>query len=311
MLELLADVALHPSFPDIAVQTAREDMVADIQEEEEDPVGLAFRSLRRLCFGSVSYGNSPGGTCDSVRNLSRAALLTMHAALMQGQNAVLSLAGDIGADSLTPLVNKLFGPMPAGQGCEFCATPAQQQADVQIPAPADKEQAVLAIALPALPLHHPDVPKLLLLDEWCQDMAGPVYSEIREKRGLAYHASSCLLRGVDAGCLFFSLETAPHLIPQARSAMEQLLTRLAEQGMPAEALERARATSLSSRRIAAQSLGKVCSATAVDTVLGLGHDHAERMMSALACVTHSEMQEFIRRLFAPGNTRTYLTLLSE
>ena len=309
MLELLADVALHPTLPQEAVQTAREDMLTDIQEDEEDPVSCAFRHLRRLCFGSVSYGNSPGGETESVSSLSRHDLRLLHAQLMRGSNAVLSLAGDLPPDDLEALVRSLFGEMPAGDPPVMVSTPPQCAADARMPAPSEKEQAVLALAIPSLPLSHKDLPLLLLLDEWCQDMSGPVYAEIREKRGLAYHASSSQLMGVDAGCLYFSLETSPDLLPQARAALDATLARLAEQGMPPAALERARATALSARMLAAQSTGKICSATAVDMLLGLGADHAERMMEALAAVSPEQMQAFIRRLLAPSGVRTYVSLV--
>ena len=79
--------------------------------------------------------------------------------------------------------------------------------------------------------------------------------------------------------------------------------------MPPEALERARATALSARMLSAQSIGKTCSASAVDALLGLGADHAERMIEALAAVKHEQMQDFIRcRLLAPSAVRTWLAL---
>ena len=309
MMELLADVALHPSFPDSAVQTAREDMLADIQEEEEDPVGLTFRRLRELCFGRVSYGLSPGGYAEGVRSLTREDLVTMHSALMRGGNAVLALAGDIEPEQVEPLLVRWFAAMPEGQGLPPVDTPSQRPADAHIPTPDGKEQAVFALAVPSLPLGHPDYEALLLLDEWCQDMAGPVYSEVREKRGLAYHSSSGLLQGVDVGCLFFSLETSAELLPQARATMEAVLARLAEEGMPPEALERARATALSARMLAYQSLARVCGSTAVDTLLGLGCDYAERSLRALAEVSHEQMQSLIHRLLGSGSVRTCLTLM--
>ena len=310
MLELLADVALHPTFPQDAVQTAREDLLTDIQEDEEDPVSCAFRRLRSLCFGGVSYGNSPGGTLQSVAGLSRGDICRLHEQLMCGRNAVLSLAGDLQPAAVEELLRSLFADMPTGAPPVLADTPTQRAADAQLPAPSDKEQAVLALAMPSLPLAHEDMPMLLLFDEWCQDMTGPIYTEIRERRGLAYHASSSLLLGVDAGCIYFSLETSPGLLPEARAALENTLDRLATEGMPPAALERARATALSARMLAAQSTGKICSATAVDTLLGLGADHAERMTEALRAVSHAQMQRFIRtQLLAPTAVRTFVSLL--
>lgn len=311
MLELLADVALRPIFPQEAVLTAREDIVADIQEDEQNPVSCAFRRLRKLCFGAVSYGNPPGGEVGSVSSLTREDVVRMHERLMCGENAVLSIAGDIEPEEVKSRISEFFACMATGAPPALAETPQQNPADAQMPAPCEKEQAVLALAMPSLPLGHEEMPLLLLLDEWCQDMAGPIYTEIREKRGLAYHASSSLLQGADAGCLFFSLETSPELLPQARAALDATLERLAEEGIPPAALESARATALASRMLASQSIGKICSGTAVDTLLGLGADCAERTIERLLQVQHEQMQSFIRRLLARDAVRTYITLLPE
>lgn len=233
----------------------------------------------------------------------------MYERLMRGGNAVLSIAGDIEPEEVKSRIMEFFADMPAGDAALLSDTPQQRPADVQMPAPSDKEQAVLALALPSLPLGHEEMPLLLLLDEWCQDMAGPIYTEIREKRGLAYHSSSSLFQGVDAGCFFFSLETSSELLPQARAALDDTIARLAEEGMPPAALERARATALSSRMLASQSIGKLCSGTAVHVLLGLGADYAERTIKQLSQVQHEQMQRFIRRLLSRDAVHTYITLL--
>lgn len=308
MLELLADVALHPTLPDEAVQTAREDMLADIREEEDDPEALAFRHLRRLCFGDMSYGHTAAGSLESVASLTRDHLAAQHARILCGANTVLSLAGHVQPEQLMPLVRRLFGAMPQGCPAATEPTPPQQPADAHLPAPAGKQQAVLALALPALPICHADQTLLTLLDEWCQDMAGPIFSEIREKRGLAYHAASSLLLGTDAGCLFFSVQTSPELLSEARSALEAVLAQLAEHGMPPEALERARATAVAARLLMAQSIGKVGASSAVDELLGPGADAAERMLRELEHVQPAQMDAFIRRILAPDAVRTWITL---
>lgn len=308
MLELLAEVALHPSFPEDAVQTAKEDMLVNIEEEEESPVGVAFRRLRALCFGDSSYGHLPSGTRESVASLSRASVQEMHARLFCGQNIVVSLVGDIDQESIEAQVHRLFSEAPAGECMRFCPTPPQRAGELSVPGPEQKEQAVLALAVPSLALDHEDLPLLMLLDEWCQDMAGPIYSEIREKQGMAYHASSGLLMGVDAGCLFFELETSPQLLPQARVALSAVLAELAEHGMPQEALERARATALSSRLLASQSAARLSSDMAVDEALGLGAEHSVRVLEALRHVSAEQMRAFMRRILAPEGVRSWVSV---
>ncbi len=302
MLELLADAALHPTFPAEAVATAREDMVADILDAQEDPASEAFRQLRLACFGPASYGLHPDGTVESVETLTREHLAAHHARLMCGRNAVLAICGDFEPGDMLKQVQELFGAMPAGEPAVLTPTPAQRAADLCIPC--DKEQAVLALAVPSLTATDPDIPLQLLFDEWCRDMAGPIYTEIRENRGLAYYAASAALQGTDAGCMFFYLGTSPQAMPEARAALNDVLARLAREGMPQEALESARATVLTSRLLASQSAGKLCSAMAVDTLLGLPPDYADTLPERLRSITTEQMNAFISRLLSPQGTRT-------
>ncbi len=306
LLELLADATLHPTLPAEVVENEKNAMVADIQDAEEDPAALAFRKLRGLCFGSVSYGNHRDGTVESVQSLTREALLAQHARLVCAQNAVLAVAGDIDPAAVVATAEKLFAGMPAGMPAERTATPAQMPADaVEI---LDKEQAVLALAVPASNALSDTAPAQLLFEEWCRDMAGPLFDEIREKRGLAYYAAASSLLGVDAGCLYFYLGTAPEQLAEARAVLEDTLNRLATEGMPADALERARSTALTARVLALQSCGKRCAGMAVNTLLGLGADYDDRVPDLLRAVTPESMNQFIATVLSPAATRTWISV---
>ena len=309
LLELLADATLHPTLPAEVVENEKNAMVADIQDAEEDPAALAFRKLRGLCFGSVSYGNHRDGTVESVQSLTREALLAQHARLVCAQNAVLAVAGDIDPAAVVATAEKLFAGMPAGMPAERTATPAQMPADaVKI---LDKEQAVLALAVPASNALSDTAPAQLLFEEWCRDMAGPLFDEIREKRGLAYYAAASSLLGVDAGCLYFYLGTAPEQLAEARAVLEDTLNRLAAEGMPADALERARSTALTARVLALQSCGKRCAGMAVNTLLGLGADYDDRVPDLLRAVTPESMNRFIATVLSPAATRTWISVKPE
>lgn len=303
LLEILADAALHPTFPAEALATEKEAMIADILDAEEDPAALAFRRLRRLCFGPVSYGNHRDGTAESVRSLTRADVATQHARIVCAQNAVLAVAGDIDPTAVRALAEKLFSAMPAGQPAAMVATPPQQAGEDVFTA--EKEQAVLALAVPGCTAAADEVPLQALFEEWCRDMSGPMFAELREKRGLAYYAAAASLLGTDAGCLYFYLGTDPARLAEARAALEQLLSELAEQGMPAEALERARATALAGRLLSLQSCSKRCEGMAVNTLLGLGADYDDQVPALLRAVTPAAIKDYIARLLAPAGIRTW------
>lgn len=306
LLELMADAALHPALPEEAIETEKKAMIADILDAEEDPASLAFRRLRRLCFGAVSYGNHRDGSIESVTALNRETLVQHHARMMCAGNAVLAVAGDIDPETVVTLAQQLFGTMPTGSKAVGIPTPAQIPGDETLTS--GKEQAVLAVALPALSATDDDVPVQTLFEEWCRDMSGPIFSEIRERRGLAYYSAAASLLGLDTGCLYFYLGTAPEQVDEARQALSDTLLRLAEDGMPEDALERTRAAALTGRLLSLQSCGKQCSAMAVNTLLGLGADYNDRLPDMLKAITPQAMNSYIARVLAPTATRTWITV---
>lgn len=308
MLSLLADILLHPTFPEEAVETEKEAMLADIRDAAEDPISVASRHLRRLCFGPVSYGNSPDGTEESVSALTREDLLRQHARLACGRNAVLAVAGDMEPSAVRAQVEALLGDLPPGEAAVGVPTPPQMAADERLQLPSEKEQAVLMLALPGLSVHAADTPCQKLFHEWCRDMAGPVFRDIREKRGLAYYASSQCWQGTDAGGFSFYLGTSPDKVEEARAALEALLERLASDGMPEEALRCARSTAETCHLTAQQSCGTLCFRMALDTLLGLGPEHADALPARLEAVTPERMNDYIRRLLSPTVPHTWVTV---
>lgn len=306
LLALLADAALRPALPTEAIETEKKAMMADVLDAEEDPASLAFRRIRSLCFGGISYGNHRDGTVESIRSLNRSTLTAHHARLMCGRNAVLAVAGDIDPEAVVQLAEQLFGSMPAGVPATGTPTPPQMPGDDTISA--GKEQAVLVVALPALTATDDDVPLQTLFEEWCRDMSGPVFSEIRERCGLAYYAAAVSLLGLDTGSLYFYLGTAPEQVEEARTALSDILCQLSENGMPEDALERSRSAALTGRLLSLQSCGKQCSAMAVNTLLGLGADYNDRLPDMLKAITPQAMNSYIARILAPTATRTWVTV---
>lgn len=305
-LDVLADVCLRPTFPEEHVRRERDAMTADVLDSLEDPVALAFRELKLLCYGRVSYGNPTDGTPESLSRLTGDALIRQHRRILCGANGALCLTGDFDCCRAEELVRLVFSPMPAGS--RACGVPTPPQRAGELTLCRDKEQAVLALALPGVSVLSPEYPTMLLLNEWCRDMAGPFFTEIREKRGMAYYASSTALFGIDAGNFCLYLGTSPGQEDAARAALEETIAALHAHGMPPDALKRVRAAALSAHLMHTQSQARLCSTIAVDTVLGLPSDRVNTAAALIREVRAENMQALIGRVFSPCATRSWVTV---
>ncbi len=307
-LDVLADVCINPTFPEELVKRERDAMLADVLDSLEDPSELAFRELKRQCYGEVSYGNPTDGSPESIPNLTRELLAEQKKRILCAENAALCLVGDFDCDEAESHIRHTLGAMKRGRRICSVATPPQRSSDRVLVR--NKEQTVIVAALPGVNVLSSEYRAVLLLNQWCRDMAGPIFSEIREKRGLAYYAASTVLFGVDAGNFCIYLGTSSEQCDAARRAVEETMQLLYETGMPEETLERVRAGALSAQAMAMQSPGRLCSAIAVDAVLGLPVDSVDRASEQIRGVSVKEVNQVMKRIFSPQAVRTWVTVKS-
>lgn len=302
-LELMADVVMNPSFPEDAFRREKESFVADAEEDLEDPLSVAFRQERKVAYGHVSYGNSPSGTPESLSSLTVQDVKRQYERIICASNAVICISGDVRKEEVLPLLEKHLGGMRAGTPPVLTPTPALRAGrEVTV---LDKQQAVLVVGVPGVDVASPEMAQALLFQSWCSDMAGPVFTNIREEAGLAYYASSSLFIGMDAGGICFYLGTSPEQLEEAGRRLEKTLEMIHEQGMTEEDLERTKASALSSRLLAMQSNGALCQMLALDILFGLPLDAFERQTTAIRNMELERVNAFIRKVLDPAQPRSW------
>lgn len=301
-LELMADVVMNPSFPEDAFLREKESFVADAEEDMEDPLSVAFRQERKVAYGPVSYGNSPSGTPESLSSLTVQDVKSQYERIICASNAVICISGDVRKEEVLPLLEKRLGGMRKGTPPVLTPTPALQAGrEVAV---LDKQQAVLVVGLPGVDVASPEMAQALVFQAWCSDMAGPVFTSIREEAGLAYYASSSLFIGMDAGGICFYLGTSPEQLEEAGERLEKTLEMIQERGMTEEELERTKASALSSRLLAMQSNGALCQMLALDILFGLPLDAFERQTDAIRGMTLDQVNAFIKKVLDPAQPRS-------
>ena len=102
-LELMSDVALHPTFPDAEIERLRARRIAGIQAEKSSPGTVAQNALAAAVFGRAHpYGHSLGGEEIDAKKLTRAELVRAYERLFVPKNAAIVVAGDITKDAILP-----------------------------------------------------------------------------------------------------------------------------------------------------------------------------------------------------------------
>jgi zinc protease len=192
-LELLADVALHPTFPQSEIERVRSERLTSIVQEKDEPFSLAFRVLTASLYGPRhSYGYPDSGTTESVKAISRDDLQHFWQQNYFPDDAALVVMGNIKLAALKPLLEKQFGAWKAGRPAPaVLGSPATTDAKVILVDRPGAPQTTLACFTMGLARSTPDYAPVEVMNT---DLGGLFSSRInmnlREAHGYTYGAFS-------------------------------------------------------------------------------------------------------------------------
>lgn len=116
-LNLFAEVALNPSFPQKELERLIQERVASIKREKASPVQMALRVFPQFLYGKDhAYGIpfSGSGYEQTVLELKRDELIKFHQTWFKPNNATLVVVGDITMNELKPKLESLFKDWKGG-----------------------------------------------------------------------------------------------------------------------------------------------------------------------------------------------------
>ena len=302
-LDIMADVLVHPTFPDREVKTEQASQIASIQADEDDPVNTARNTLREKLFGPHPYALRGNGTPETVAKLTPADLRTLHDRLTFAKNGVLAVFGDVNAKEVYELAKKAFADLPAGG--EPIANPApapKLDKPVTITANRPKNQAIVMVGYPGADLLSPDRPALEIIDTASSDLGSRFFDRIREKLGLAYFAGTTQLMGPTPGAFVFYIGTDPAKVEKVDSEFRDEIVKLAADGLSPEELARGKKKLLGAEAMRNESDSAMAQSIALDELFGLGADHYKQRKAEIEGVTLDDTKRVANKYFnQPGS----------
>ena len=110
-LALLADVVLHPTFPEKGFNRLKAEQVLAIKQEESHPLWMGVRLLPALLYGEGHAYNKPftgSGYINTVNGIERNDLIQYHQTWFAPNAAQLLVVGDISAEELKAKLERTF-----------------------------------------------------------------------------------------------------------------------------------------------------------------------------------------------------------
>lgn len=112
-LELMADMLMHPAFPEAALARNKANTLANLRRLREQPGFLADRVFNSVLFGP-DHPYARVATEQTVGAVTRADLVAFHSDWFRPQNVKLVVVGDISPADAAARLERAFGAWPAG-----------------------------------------------------------------------------------------------------------------------------------------------------------------------------------------------------
>ena len=230
-LGLLADVALHPSFPAEEVERTRAARLADLIQQRSNPNVIAGNVMATVLFGSEHPYGFPGiGTADSILKITREELQGFWRQSFVPGNAALVVAGSITVPELRRLAEASFGAWPRGTSApaQLGEPPSARPRLIVVDRPGSP-QTQLRVATIGAPRSSPDYIPVRVMNAILGGMfSSRININLREAHGYTYGARSQFIFTRGAGPFEVSSGVRTDVTALAVHEVISELTRMVE-----------------------------------------------------------------------------------
>lgn len=298
--DMLTESVLDPE----EFETERGVILEELSHAADDPGDVAGNELFAAVFGDHPLGRPVGGTPETIGRATRDGVWNHYRAHYEPSELVVSVAGSIDHDELVALVSNALRPAgwlegadaPAARRSTTSSTLTGTRRLVTVSRPI--EQVHLMLGMPALTVTDPERVTLSMLNAVLGGgMSSRLFTEIRERRGLAYSVYSFAGAHSDAGLEGMYAACSPRNAPAVVELMRSELAQLSD-GVTAEEMERAFGQ-ISGRAALSLEDSDVRMSLLARAELSLGeYLDLDENLRRLARVTAADVAEMAERLVA-------------
>ncbi|HKK07910.1 MAG TPA: insulinase family protein, partial [Gemmatimonadota bacterium] len=302
VLQVLADVVRHPTFPQGEVETMRKRQLSALQVQLSQPSVLASRAFHAEVYGDHPYGDVE--TQASLRAITRQDMVAFHRSHYVPQGGLLVFAGDIDLEAARAAARKWFGdwsgsrpaapampspPAPGPTSITLVHRPGSVQSDIWV--------GNLGI--------RPSSPDAVPLDVMNRVLGGGANSRLflilREQKGWTYGAYSRVSSPEDLGYFAATAETRTPVTDSALAEMMHQLRRIRTEAVPDSELRAAETYLTGHFPIQIETPEQVASQVADVVLKGLGVSWLERYRARVDSVTAADVQRVARAHVHPDS----------
>ncbi|WP_246191114.1 M16 family metallopeptidase [Aureimonas leprariae] len=302
--DLLRLALNEPRFDEEPVARIRGQLLTGILANENDPDQLAGKAWREAIFPNHPYSRPSEGTKETLAAVGKADLQRFRGRGFARDNLIVGVVGAIDPEALGAELDRVFGKLPAK--AELPNVPEIAPATGKsVAVPLDVPQTLIRFALPGVKRDDPDFFAAYLMNHIFGGgtFTSRLFQEVREKRGLAYGASSFLASFDHSAVLGVSTATRADKAQESIAVIKREMARLASDGPTADELKAAKDFVKGSYGIQNLDSSGAIAATLVGIQLDdLGIDYIQKREGLIDAVTLDDVKRVAKKLLSAEPT---------
>ncbi len=302
-VKLLQSAIASPHFTPADVERIREQIVANLRQEEKDPNKAATNEWFKLAFGPHAYGRPVNGTLETAAAITPADLHDYVKKNFARDNLKTAVVGDIDAKQLGEMLDFVFSGLPEKSTltpvADVAWDTASKQRVVQMPNP----QSVVQFGFEGLKRNDPDFIPAYILNYVVGGggFSSKLMHEVREKRGLAYSVYTYLFPLDHAGVFLGGVATENKSVGQSMELIKAELEQVAQEGLSDKELRTAKDYLVGSFALRFDTSAKIAQQLLAIQLDDLGIDYIDRRNGEVEAVTVADIKRVAKRLMEPKN----------
>jgi zinc protease len=296
--ELLRLAMTAPRFDADMLEQRRAQSISSLNQSEQRPQAVAARTMMAAVFGGHPYSSNAEGLRDNLRTLTVDQIKARAAAVLSRTGLVIAAVGDIDEADFARELDKAFGALPAGPVLpelpEWKPMAKARTIVVERPVP----QSTVQIVMPGIARDDPDWYAAFVMNHIFGGggLGSRLATEVREKRGLAYGASSGLRLYKKASLLVISTASANEKVGEAVRVIRAEMARMRTEGATEQELADAKTYLTGALPVSLDSSGSIASLLYSMQIDGLPRDHLDKRAALIAAVKPEDIRRVARRL---------------
>ena len=239
--DVLVDMLRHSKFEPEEIEREKGVIVEEMNMYFDTPRDYISGVYHQLLYGDTPLGWDIIGRKETVRGATRETFLDYVNTWYRGERMVVGVAGNY-PESVRDEIESLLSEVQPGAPERPPSVEVGNGAGPRVKVHSkESDQAHVCMGVPSYQLDHPDRYALQLVGTVLgTGMSSRLFTEVRERRGLAYYVFATNHSYTDTGTLYSQAGVDINRIDEAIETIARELKKIAAEPVPAEELEKAK-----------------------------------------------------------------------